>query len=97
MLTQPNNGIESSKVFIPLKSALMQQLDTALELAQRIGMQCVPMLEIEERNTYVRAVSTAEGLTAMLATLVRISSGLLKVEIHLRCQLQTFFYFLVAS
>jgi hypothetical protein len=80
MLMQPASGVEVMRLFTPLKTALTQQLDVALSAAERVGSGCVPRLPQEDRDTYVRAVSTAEGLTAMAATVVRTSTQLLKVR-----------------
>lgn len=58
----------------------MQQLDVALAAARSVGGASVPLLPAEERESYVRAVCSAEGLTALAAAVVRNTSSTLKAS-----------------
>ena len=62
----------------------MQQLDAALEAAREVGGASVPLLLAERREAYVRAVCSAEGLTALAAAVVRNSSSTLKASVFVR-------------
>lgn len=44
---------------------------------QGIGSKSVPELPAEERDTYIRQVSSTVGLAALAATVVRVAPGLL--------------------
>lgn len=44
---------------------------------QGIGCKSVPELPAEERDTYIRQVSSTVGLAALAATVVRVAPGLL--------------------
>lgn len=44
---------------------------------QSIGTRCVPEIPAEERDTYIRQVSSTVGLAALAATVVRVAPGLL--------------------
>lgn len=48
-----------------------------LLVVQGIGSKSVPELPAEERDTYIRQVSSTVGLAALAATVVRVAPGLL--------------------
>lgn len=63
----------------------LQQLDAALAAAKEVGGASVPLLPPERCEAYVRAVCSAEGLTALAAAVVRNASSTLKVRILRVC------------
>ncbi|KAI3425184.1 hypothetical protein D9Q98_008953 [Chlorella vulgaris] len=65
-------------IFGLLRAALLTQLDAALAAARQVGGACVPLLPAQQREAYIRQVSSTEGLAALAATVVRNASSVLK-------------------
>jgi hypothetical protein len=50
-----------------------------LAAARAVGGACVPLLPPEQRDAYIRHVSSTEGLAALAAAVVRNASSVLRV------------------
>lgn len=70
-----HNNCQSLHVCVPVE--LTKQLEHTQIMAEKLGDVCVPELDAETRETYVRCVASASGLTAAAATIVRTSTPML--------------------
>lgn len=58
-------------------AAIYSSMTARRVLMQSIGTRSVPELPADERDTYIRQVSSTVGLAALAATVVRVAPGLL--------------------
>jgi hypothetical protein len=79
VFTTQHASAQLPHIFGLLRAALLTQLDAALAAARQVGGACVPLLPAQQREAYIRQVSSTEGLAALAATVVRNASSVLKV------------------
>ncbi|KAL4856977.1 E3 ubiquitin-protein ligase UPL1 [Chlorella vulgaris] len=78
VFTTQHSSAQLPHIFGLLRAALLTQLDAALAAARQVGGACVPLLPAQQREAYIRQVSSTEGLAALAATVVRNASSVLK-------------------
>jgi predicted regulator of Ras-like GTPase activity (Roadblock/LC7/MglB family) len=78
VFTSQHTAAQLPHIFGQLRTALLRQLEAALEAAKQVGGACVPLLPAEQRDNYIRHVSSTEGLAALASAVVRNASSVLK-------------------
>lgn len=79
VFTSQQASAQLPTIFALLRTALLRQLDAALAAARDVGGACVPLLPPEQRDAYIRHVSSTEGLAALAAAVVRNATSVLRV------------------
>eukprot|EP00798_Chlamydomonas_sp_ICE-L_P016839 gene16839-23119_t len=64
---------------VKTRDALAKQLGIAMESVTAIGGTCVPSMALEERDVYMKTVSTTAGLIALASAVARNATHMLQV------------------
>ena len=70
-----HNNCPSLHVSVP--AALAEQLERSIACAEKLGDVCIPTLDAESREPYIRVAASTSGLTAVAGTIARTSTPML--------------------